>query len=259
MTWTTRPRSELGSLSAIVAGKGAQILLIHGVGLRAEAWNAQISGLAEANRVIAIDMPGHGESAGLKPPVGLSDFVEAIAPSIERPTVVVGHSFGAMIALELAMRDPRHVVGVVALNAICRRSQDAKTSVLARANSLDGVNVPDPEGPLNRWFGSDLTPERTACDAWLRGIHPEGYRAAYHVFAQADGPTDADLNKLSCPALFLTGQNEPNSTPEMSDRMANLAPRGQARVIVGAAHMMPMTHPEIVLSELKRHARDCFL
>ena len=57
MTWTTRPRSEIAELAAITQGTGPLILLIHGVGLRSEAWNAQIDVLAERYTVIAIDMP----------------------------------------------------------------------------------------------------------------------------------------------------------------------------------------------------------
>ena len=46
------------------------------------------------------------------------------------------------------------------------------------------------------------------------------------------------------PALFVTGQLDPNSTPEMSRRMAEEAPRGQALVVADERHMMPFVAPE---------------
>ncbi|MBT6893969.1 MAG: alpha/beta hydrolase, partial [Rhodobacterales bacterium] len=61
MTWTTQPRSKFGQLNAIVSGIGQQIVFIHGVGLRAEAWSEQTSELSKLYKTVAIDIPGHGE------------------------------------------------------------------------------------------------------------------------------------------------------------------------------------------------------
>ncbi|MFL4471744.1 alpha/beta fold hydrolase [Tateyamaria armeniaca] len=257
MTWTTRRRSDLGPLAAITAGDGPTILMIHGVGLRAEAWGAQIDALAKDHRVIAVDVPGHGFSAPLGTTPDLPAYTEAVAECLSGPSVVIGHSFGAMIALDLAIRHPQHVTGVVALNAIFRRNAEARRAVLARARSLDGVTVADPEPPLDRWFGAEPSPERMACKDWLLGVDQAGYKAAYTVFAQEDGPAEASLRTLSCPALFMTGAEEPNSTPEMSRSMAAHTPDGTAIIIEGAAHMMPMTHPHAVNTHLAAFAKAC--
>ena len=242
MTWTTRRRSDHGPLAAITAGDGPLVLLIHGVGLRAESWGAQIDALAQDYRVLAVDMPGHGHSAPLGYPAQLSDFTNAIAMAFDGSAYVIGHSFGAMIALDMAVRYPDRVRAVAALNAIFQRDEAAKTAVQARASSLDGVTVADPGATLTRWFGADASPQRAACEGWLRAVDPAGYKAAYSVFATEDGPSEAALSSLRRPALFLTGADEPNSTPAMSQRMAELAPNGRAEIVAGAAHMLPMTH-----------------
>ena len=62
---------------------------------------------------------------------------------------------------------------------------------------------------------------------------------------------------LKCPAFFMTGSLEPNSTPAMSQAMAALAPRGRVHVIETAAHMMPMTHHEEVTRALMAFATEC--
>ncbi len=257
MTWTTRPRSDLGTLAAIIAGEGPSILLIHGVGLRAEAWGAQIDGLSRSCRVVAVDMPGHGSSAALPDTPDLADFTSALAPCLDGSTVVIGHSFGAMIALDLAVTHPKQVVGVAALNAIYRRAPEAYAAVLARARSLDGITVADPTPPLDRWFGPGPSPERAACKDWLLGVDQAGYKAAYDVFAREDGPADHALSALPCPALFMTGAEEPNSTPHMSQAMAALSPNGRAVVIAGAAHMMPMTHAGEINAQLATFIHEC--
>ena len=46
---------------------------------------------------------------------------------------------------------------------------------------------------------------------------------------------------VRCPALFLTGRDDPNSTPAMAEEMAALAPHGYARIIEGHRHMVNLT------------------
>lgn len=256
MTWTTQPRSRLGQLAAIVKGAGPKVLLIHGVGLRAEAWTAQTDTLAQNFKVIAVDMPGHGESPRLPADPELADYSDAIAEILDESTVVIGHSFGAMIALNLAVRHPGRVRAVAALNAIYQRDDAARAAVTARAESLDGVTVADPTATLVRWFGSGPSEERDACYRWLREVNPGGYREAYRVFASQNGPSEQVLKTLECPALFLTGAEEPNSTPAMSRQMAELAPKGRAEILPGAAHMLPMTHAAQVNAILKQFMLD---
>ncbi|WP_422378277.1 alpha/beta fold hydrolase [Roseibium sp.] len=257
MTWTTRPRSRIGSTAFFGEGDGPRLVLIHGVGLRAEAWNGQVSGLARAFDVVAPDLAGHGESDGFAEEPTLQAFSDRLAGLLHRDTVLVGHSMGAMIALDLAIRSPDAVRGVVALNAIYRRTAAAGEAVRHRAGQLDGVRVPDPEPTLTRWFGDRASPERNACAGWLGSVDPEGYRHAYRVFASEDGPSDAGLRSLTCPALFMTGGEEPNSTPAMSEAMAALAADGRCRVLADAAHMMPMTHAAEVTAAIQAFATEC--
>ena len=257
MIWTTRPRSDQGGLACIKEGEGPRVLLLHGVGLQADAWAAQVPDLAPHFQVIAPDMPGHGHSGRLVGRASLSVYSDAVAQLLDRPTVVVGHSMGAMIALDIAARYPELVAGVAALNAIYRRSDAAKQAVLERAESLRSETGPNPEPTLERWFGTEPSEARSACGAWLKGADLQGYRTAYEVFAREDGPSDQALISLKCPAFFMTGSLEPNSTPAMSQAMAALTPNGQAHVIEAAAHMMPMTHHEEVTRALMAFATEC--
>ncbi|MEO0632632.1 MAG: alpha/beta fold hydrolase [Pseudomonadota bacterium] len=257
MTWTTRPRSDFGTLRASVAGAGATVVMIHGVGLRAEAWNAQADALSSRFRVIAVDMPGHGDSPLVRGAAQLSDYADDILAALEAPALVVGHSMGAMVALDMALRSPL-VAGVAALNAVFQRDPDAARAVQDRANALDGTTRPDPTGTLLRWFGTAASPERDACATWLGCMDPGAYRAAYTVFAHENGPDPSALATLPCAALFMTGAEEPNATPAMSHAMAGLAPNARAQIVPGAAHMMPMTHPRMVNAALHNFAAEIF-
>ena len=144
------------------------------------------------------------------------------------------------------------------MNAIFQRAPEAAAAVRARAESLDGITVADPTAPLERWFGTAPSPEREACQSWLTATSPAGYKLAYQVFATSNGPDAETLSTLTCPALFMTGSEEPNSTPEMSRKMAALAPQGRAQIIDAAAHMMPMTHADEVDAALLHFAKEVF-
>lgn len=262
MTWTTQPRSEgPGGLHYWAKGQGPALVLIHGVGLRAEAWGAMVPLLTPHFTVYAVDMPGHGASP-LDGATRLADYSTRFAQLIEGmdgAVAIAGHSMGAMIALDLAITHPKSVRSIAALNAIFERTPDATQAVQARAAALRDSGPNDPTPTLQRWFstapsGAHLAASQ-ACQAWLTTADADGYSNAYSVFARHDGPSRTALSTLDTPALFLTGVGDPNSTPEMSRAMSTLAPQGCANIIPDAAHMAPMTHPHAIANALINHAQ----
>jgi len=253
MIWTTRPRSERAGHMVIATGDGPDILFLHGVGLRAEAWAAQFDALGQCARLTAWDMPGHGEDVTQTLPSNIHGYCEAasaVLSALDGPAMLVGHSMGAMIAINLAQKLPSRVRSVVALNAVFERRPAAASAVRARAAALDGRTPSDPSATLQRWFGNTSSAERDACEHWLTHVKPSAYQRAYTAFAQSDLPRRDMLKELPCPALFVTGSLDPNSTPSMAQAMAALAPQGDAQIIDDAAHMLPMTHPEAVNAAL---------
>jgi len=264
MTWTTRPRFKTSSgLAGIRLGEGPPIILLHGVGLRSEAWNAISELLSSSYTIHAVDLPGHGESLDLSTnTLTLDEYANIIASyltTFDRPVYLAGHSMGAMIALNIANRFQNSVRSVATLNAIYNRSETAPQAVKARAAALKNISQEqlNNQVTLNRWFGDNPSGKNLAaaqkCKDWLHETKIAQYQKAYEVFANQDGPSETQLIDITIPALFMTGSDEPNSTPDMSISMAKTAPMGKAVIIDGAAHMMPMTHPDHVATELKHH------
>lgn len=239
-------------------GSGPQLLLIHGVGMHADYWSNLIPTLMNHFSLTVIDMPGHGESPTLAEEVptlfSYTDSINQLIHDNTDPILVAGHSMGAMIAIDLASRHPKSVSAIVALNAVYQRSVEAMTAVRTRAESIDEVSTLDNCQTLERWFGHE--PEgvnaqaAAACAQWLSEVNQTGYRQAYRAFAFHDGPDRKSLQQLRCPALFMTGEDEPNSTPAMSSAMASIAKQGDCHIIKGARHMMSMTHGTEVLARL---------
>lgn len=268
MTCTIPRRSEVADLhpsglrraitrsgAAYVAeGTGDPLVLVHGVGLRAEAWEAQIVALSAANRVIALDMPGHGGSAPLPAGALLPDFVAWLARALDDLRLdrvsLAGHSMGALIAGGMAAEHPDRLDRVALLCGVHRRSPEAAAAVQARADALRSGER-DSTSPLARWFGDSISPARTLVRDWLDTVDAGGYATAYAAFATGDA-TYADVwPRVTRPALFLTGALDANSTPAMARAMAGAAPRGRAVVIEGHGHMVPMTAPAAVNDALR--------
>jgi pimeloyl-ACP methyl ester carboxylesterase len=249
----TLPRSKTPSGTAYLAqGEGSETLvLIHGVGMRIEAWRPQIDRLAGECRVIAVDLPGHGFSGSLDGPPELPRYVEWFQRFLEEIDAgsinVVGHSMGALIASGIVATAPERVRRVALLNGVYRRGADARKAVLARAREIGSGDF-DRVAPLARWFSDDE--ERTEAHRLVRdllqAVDPSGYAAAYTAFASGDAIYADCWPGVECPALFLTGDGDLNSTADMARKMAALAPRGQAVVIEGHRHMVNLTAPDDV-------------
>jgi len=240
-------------------GRGTPVVLIHGVGMQGSVWAPQADALAARYQVIALDMPGHGGSSLPPAETRLSDYSDAVAALLDALAIerahVVGHSMGALVALQFALEHPARVLGVVAMNAVFCRSPEQREAIAARVGALNDSN-PDWSSTIARWFGEPVLPvwegaaqtTRTLLDA----IDPLGYARTYRLFAASDAIHRDRLPRLAAPALFLTGEGDGNSTTAMSQAMAELAPRGRADIVPGAKHMMSLTHPD----EINRRLLD---
>ncbi|WP_275791537.1 alpha/beta fold hydrolase [Pararhizobium gei] len=232
-------------------GSGEPLVLIHGVGMRLEAWAPQMAALGRTHRVIAVDMPGHGESQSLPQGAGLEAFVGWISTVLDdlklENVSIAGHSMGALIAGGAAATLGDRIARVALLNGVYRRDSAARAAVLTRAAEIrDGMI--DFDGPLLRWFGEDSRDSavyRLTHD-WLSSVDQNGYATAYQAFAAGDGTYADCWPRIRCPALFLTGSDDPNSTPAMAQAMAQAAPAGYAVLIDGHRHMVNLTAPDEV-------------
>ena len=106
----------------VVAGDGAPLLLIHGLGASVATWRDNIGPLSEAFRVYAMDLPGHGDSD--KPDIDCAPetvlrFVVRFAESLnlERPAII-GNSVGGGLGLMMALRYPDKVSRLVLVDSV---------------------------------------------------------------------------------------------------------------------------------------------
>ncbi len=244
-----------GCVSVRSAGQGEPLVLIHGVGMCAAAWAPQITALSQTHHVVAVDMPGHGDSDALARGAALPDFVDWFRSVVNAlglgPVNVAGHSMGALIAGGIAITEPDMIRRVAVLNAVHRRTPAARAAVEQRARDISQGSH-DLVTPLDRWF-RDTPPERVAranVARWLSEVDPDGYATAYGAFAEGDRTYADGWAQVQCPVLALTGADDPNSTSQMSRDLAQAAQRGKVVILDGHRHMVNLTDPDTVNGHL---------
>lgn len=122
------------------SGKGPAVVLIHGFLENTTMWNVIIPELSKRNRVIAIDLLGHGKSDC----IGYTHSMELFAETLEavlkkvriRKCVLVGHSLGGYVALAFAAKHPKRVKGLCLMNSTSNEDTADRKLLRTRANKM---------------------------------------------------------------------------------------------------------------------------
>ena len=108
----------------VTAGKGEPVLLIHGANVGWGQWYPNIAALAKKFRIYAIDLPGAGQSTRVdfRKTAFEADYVQTVKQFLQAHklsrVVVIGHSFGAAIALKLAANEPELISKLVLVSPL---------------------------------------------------------------------------------------------------------------------------------------------
>lgn len=243
-----------GGTAYLDRGCGRAVVFVHGVGLHSGVWSPQIEAFATSHRVVAYDTYGHGLSDRPPPEAKLDHYLDQLAGLMEAldlpSAVLVGHSMGAMIATAFAATYPAKVKGLIAFNTVYRRSPEQRKAVLERADRLRATGpTATIDSAIARWFGTGLSEsdrdKAATLRHWLVNADADGYAAAYRVFATSDDLFSDRLHDLRAPALFVTGDHDPNSTPAMSLALAAACPNAVARILPNEGHITTFKTPAL--------------
>ncbi|MBV8470580.1 MAG: alpha/beta fold hydrolase [Burkholderiaceae bacterium] len=256
--------SSQGS-SYTLQGQGTTLIFIHAVGMNKSIWLAQTIPLARHYQVLAYDILGHGRSTLPPEHPRLCDYARQLAELMNELGIyqahLVGHSLGAMIALEFALSHPKRCLSVSALCPVFERSAAQRRAAMARVQTRSDIGGQAAlTATLARWFNHPMSGHDLAAAKWIRQaldeVHPVGFRRSYELFAHCDAAHAERLGALRVPTLFMTGELDPNSTPRMAHAMARLVPGSTVRVLPQGRHMMCLSHADSVNAHLQHFFRS---
>lgn len=221
------------------------IVLLHGVGLDHTMWGPVAELLADAFDVVAPDLPGHGSRPAAAAGVTLADLSDGVAEDIPSGSHLAGFSLGALVAQHLARHRPELVATLTSVSSVCRRTPQERAAVLGRLRMAEADFAGSAGASLERWYagtdvGADLV-RRT--EETLLANDRDSFLNCYRVFATGDQEIGPELPLIRVPALALTGEHDPGSTPEMTRRLAKAIPDCRAVVLPDARHMLPVERP----------------
>lgn len=264
------------------SGTGVPIVLLHGLASQRRFWNLVVSHLA-GRPLVAIDQRGHGESdvpdSGYDTATVVDDVCTALDALGVSRAVVVGHSWGAVIALALAASRPERVLGVVALDGGLASPSGAWTREEARERLRPPDIAAPPEalapllaqGHLAPWWSADVE------DAVLPifGLDAEGMARSrlpvdchlQVVDALYDWDPAATLPSVQVPAWVVGCQ--PFTVPDdeggrawLEEKQAGIGlaatalPQPRVLVWYGALHDVPLQWPALVAGTIAAAADE---
>jgi pimeloyl-ACP methyl ester carboxylesterase len=241
-------------------GSGPGVTLVHGYGGAASNWTLVAPLLAERFRVVVPDLPGHGGSSALPgPPLQIDPYADRLAEVLDEPTVVVGHSLGAVVALRLAVRRPDLVRGLVLAGAagIASSTRAAErtltfVSLVQPGKRISRLRRPFSRNPILRKlaFGtvSVVDPRRLdprAAAGFLSGsaLHTD-IRSAGDALVRSD--PRVDLEQVTCRSLVVHGARDVQVPVRDAFEYARRL-RAPLRVVADCGHLLIGERPDAVV------------
>ncbi|MGJ8759575.1 MAG: alpha/beta fold hydrolase [Polaribacter sp.] len=121
-------------------GKGSVVVLIHGFLENSTMWDKIVPELTKRNRIITIDLLGHGKSdcLGYVHSMELfSETIEAVLKHLKiRKFILVGHSLGGYISLVISKMNPTKIKGLCLLNSTSEKDSEERIKIRTRANKM---------------------------------------------------------------------------------------------------------------------------
>lgn len=222
------------------------VVLLHGVGLDHTMWEPTAALLADRFTVLTPDLPGHGTRPPVREGVTLAELAAGVIDEIPAGSHLVGFSLGALVAQYLALHRPELAKTLTSVSSVCERTAEERASVFDRLRTAEADFAASAAASLRRWYaGTDVAPDQVArTGATLLAGDVPSFLSCYRVFATADADLAPDLAAIDVPALAVTGEDDPGSTPEMTHRLAAALPDCRAVVVPRARHMLPVERPE---------------
>ncbi|WP_104524167.1 alpha/beta fold hydrolase [Blastococcus atacamensis] len=257
---------------------GPRVVFVHGLFGQGKNWTTIAKGLSEGHRVTLLDLPNHGHSPWTERVdyLDMAELVAAELASFDEPVTLVGHSMGGKVAMQLALRRPELLRGLVVVDIAPveyplqgGRTDDADEEAspfeefiaAMRAVDLDSLKTRDEADAALR----AAVPSRMVRSFLLQSLVREdvggeqtwGWRLNLELLARDLGelrrfPDPPPGATYDGPVLWIAGANSHYVLPGDRERMDELFPMTRLVRVKNAGHWVHSEQPEIFLETLRR-------
>jgi len=255
------------------AGASPAVLCLHCNASSSSQWRPLMDRLSPDFHVLATDAYDAGESPRWPWPdyIRLEDEVALLEPVLAKTSgkvMLVGHSYGAAVAIKLALTH-RDRVAALALYEPTLFSLVEKEQ--PRPNDIEGIRRAIIEAGLALDFGDPQSAARVFIDYWggegsFDAMPPArqapivkaivNIRRWGHALTLEPTPIRA-LHTLTMPVLLMVGDQTRAPAKAVAELLMRELPKPGLRVFEGAGHMGPVTHPDLVNQEIADFLRHC--
>jgi pimeloyl-ACP methyl ester carboxylesterase len=248
-------------------GSGAAVVCLHSNASSSSQWRGLMDLLAPEYHVLAPDSYGSGKSPdwGSDRHISLADevaFIKPLLDQVQSPVTLVGHSYGAAVALKaalmfpdcvraLALYEPTLFALIDASGPPPNQADGIRNAVFAATTSLDAGD-PDSAAQafIDYWMGAGTwantpAPRRQPIADSVVNVR----RWAHALFTE---PARIDeFRRIDVPILYMTGKRSTTSAHGVAQILIPALPKVHVVEFEGLGHMGPITHSEVVNAEIK--------
>lgn len=257
------------NVSYIDEGRGDKTLVfIHGLATYGYCWGLNIAELKNKYRCIAIDLPGNGYSDGGDYKYGINFYSGCVYDFIQqlslKDVVLVGHSMGGQIALNLAINQPDSSIKLV----LCAPAGFEQFNIMERTMYKTSVNLFDfitnDEFNLRSTIQSSFYSSPKYASTMIKELvdlmnkQPTSqYRKMTEgcIDGMMNEPVYDNLSKVQQPTLVIFGDNDalipnkllhPTTTRYLAEQGTNQIPNARLEMIPNCGHFLQLEKPAIV-------------
>jgi pimeloyl-ACP methyl ester carboxylesterase len=236
--------------------EGPPVLLLNGSMMTMGAWEPVAAPLGETYQVIRCDFRGQLFSPGEAEPhleAHVADVVALLDGLGLQRVHAGGTSFGALVALRLAILHPERVASLVAITAGPRVDADFwEGSLRVREAALEGAAGGDGGKVLDLILPVTYSPEYLAANAELLAVHrrqtallpAKWYRGIAAIISAIEGlDLTPDLPRIQCPALVLAGEEDQMFPLASARALAAGIPGARFEAVPGGSHAIVIEKP----------------
>lgn len=230
-------------------GKGeTAIIFIHGWSNNRTIWEAQVSHFSDKYQLIAVDLPGFGESGNDRNEWTMENFGKDIAEIIRQlkldDVVVVGFSMGAPAAIEAARQMPHNIAGVVLVDNLQNIEMKVPAPMMHFIDSMmmDLINHPTKKKLVGGgFFKHNIVESTKKVMQMLDGTSKIGWQESLAGYMDwSNNSSTKSVEAVKAPIIAINSDNQPTNI----EALQHYSPSFKAHIVKDVGHVIMWDKPE---------------